>query len=64
VPPALAPHIILAGGLDPGNVADAIRQVRPHAVDVSGGIEAARGVKDHSKMAEFMRGVRDGDQTR
>jgi len=64
VPPALAPRIILAGGLDPGNVADAIRQVRPHAVDVSGGIEAAKGVKDHTKMADFMQGVRDGDQTR
>jgi phosphoribosylanthranilate isomerase len=64
VPPALAPQIILAGGLDPGNVADAIRQVRPHAVDVSGGVEAAKGVKDHSKMADFMQGVRDGDQTR
>jgi phosphoribosylanthranilate isomerase len=45
-------------------VADAIRQVRPHAVDVSGGIEAAKGVKDHSKMADFMQGVRNGDQTR
>jgi len=64
VPPALAPDIILAGGLDAGNVADAIRFVRPHAVDVSGGIEAAKGIKDHRKMADFMQGVRDGDQTR
>jgi phosphoribosylanthranilate isomerase len=37
--------------------------LRPHAVDVSGGIEQAKGVKDHAKMTEFMKGVRDGDQS-
>lgn len=58
------PRLILAGGLDAANVADAIRRVRPFAVDVSGGIEAGRGVKDLSKMTDFMHGVRNGDQTR
>jgi len=64
IPPALAPRIILAGGLDAANVAAAIARVRPHAVDVSGGLEAARGRKDAHKMAQFMKGVRDGDQHR
>ena len=64
VPPELAPHIVLAGGLDAGNVADAVMRVRPHAVDVSGGVEASKGIKDRNKIAEFMQGVRNGDQTR
>jgi len=54
VPPGLAPRTILAGGLTPGNVAAAIAQVRPYAVDVSGGVEAAPGVKDRRKLAEFV----------
>ncbi|MEY6432100.1 phosphoribosylanthranilate isomerase [Thioalkalicoccus limnaeus] len=62
IPVRLARRIILAGGLTPANVATAIRQVRPYAVDVSGGIEAAKGVKDAAKIAAFMQGVRDGDQ--
>lgn len=64
VPPDLAPHIVLAGGLDPDNVAAAIRRVRPYGVDVSGGVEEAKGLKDRQKMAEFMKGVCDGDQSR
>ncbi|MGB5734433.1 MAG: phosphoribosylanthranilate isomerase [Thiohalocapsa sp.] len=64
VPPELAPHIVLAGGLDADNVADAVTRVRPHAVDVSGGVEASKGIKDRNKIAEFMQGVRNGDQTR
>ncbi len=63
VPPDLAPHIVLAGGLDPDNVAEAIRRVRPYGVDVSGGVEAAKGLKDRQKMAAFMKGVFDGDQS-
>lgn len=63
VPPSLAPKIVLAGGLRPDNVATAIRQVRPHAVDVSGGIEQGKGLKDPAKMYDFMKGVRDGDQS-
>lgn len=64
VPPELAPRIVLAGGLDAGNVAEAVVRVRPHAVDVSGGVEASKGIKDRNKIAEFMQGVRNGDQTR
>jgi len=64
VPADLAPHIVLAGGLDPVNVAEAIRRVRPFAVDVSGGVEADKGIKDRQKMAAFMKGVNDGDQSR
>jgi len=64
VPPELAPRMVLAGGLDAGNVAEAVMRVRPHAVDVSGGVEASKGIKDHNKIAEFMQGVRNGDQTR
>lgn len=47
--------IILAGGLSPDNAEMAIRQVRPYALDVSSGVEAAQGIKDEAKMAEFIR---------
>lgn len=49
--------IILAGGLNPENVGQAINDVHPYAVDVSGGIEASKGIKDKEKMNAFMRGV-------
>ncbi len=57
VPMDLDKPIVLSGGLNPENVADAIRRVWPYAVDVSGGVEAAKGIKDHRKMAKFINEV-------
>ncbi len=48
-------RIILAGGLNPENVAAAISMVKPYAVDASSGLEQSPGVKDHEKMAQFIR---------
>ena len=57
IPPEIADRITLAGGLTPENVEQAIRQVQPYAVDVSGGVEMEKGIKDQNKIAAFMRGV-------
>ncbi len=57
VPADLDKPIVLSGGLTPENVADAIRRVWPYAVDVSSGVEAAKGIKDHRKMAKFINEV-------
>ncbi|MBA4143679.1 MAG: phosphoribosylanthranilate isomerase [Nitrosospira sp.] len=53
--------LILSGGLHAGTVVQAVRQAQPWAVDVSSGVEAAKGVKDAEKIAAFMRGVRTSE---
>lgn len=58
IPKNLNKPVILAGGLNAQNVAQAIKQVKPYAVDVSGGVEIAKGIKDEVKVADFMREVR------
>jgi phosphoribosylanthranilate isomerase len=60
--PAQRPKpLILSGGLTPGNVGEAIRQVHPWAVDVSSGVEAAKGIKDPNKVVAFITEVRNAD---
>ncbi len=51
-------RLVLAGGLGPDNVKDAIERVRPFGVDVSSGVEASKGIKDLEKMKSFIEGVR------
>ena len=58
VPQGLSVPIILAGGLTPENVRVAIERVQPYAVDVSGGVEASKGLKDSDKIHAFVRAVR------
>ncbi|MGH9432406.1 MAG: phosphoribosylanthranilate isomerase [Terriglobia bacterium] len=53
--------VILAGGLRPENVGQAIRLVRPYAVDVASGVEDSPGVKSHEKLRAFFRAVREAD---
>lgn len=53
--------LVLAGGLTPGNVCEAIGHVKPWAVDVSSGVEQAKGVKDRALINAFLAGVRDAD---
>lgn len=53
--------LVLSGGLTRGNVGDAIRRVRPWAVDVSSGVESAKGIKDAARIAAFIAEVRNAD---
>ncbi|MBV1915113.1 MAG: phosphoribosylanthranilate isomerase [Pseudomonadales bacterium] len=57
IPKDLGKPLILAGGLGIHNVADAITQVQPYAVDVSSGVESSKGIKDHRKIMDFMKEV-------
>lgn len=62
IPAPMASRVVLAGGLDAGNVGDAVRRVRPYAVDVSGGVEAEKGIKDPRKIKAFIDEVRRAEQ--
>jgi phosphoribosylanthranilate isomerase len=62
IPRQMASGIVLAGGLNPANVGDAVRSVRPFAVDVSGGVESRKGIKDPAKIKAFIEEVRSAEQ--
>lgn len=62
IPPSLPLPVVLSGGLNPDNVREAVRRVKPWAVDVSSGVEARKGIKDPAKIAAFISGVRDVDR--
>lgn len=64
IPPAFAKPLILAGGITPSNVADAILQVQPWGVDVSSGVEASRGVKSSALIDRFFDEVERADAAR
>jgi phosphoribosylanthranilate isomerase len=55
--------LILSGGLNPKNVASAIKAVTPHAVDVCSGVESAPGAKDHRAIKDFIAAVRAAERT-
>lgn len=61
--PAVARRVVLSGGLNAANVADAIRAVHPFAVDVSSGIERGKGIKDATAMRDFVAAVRSADRS-
>ena len=63
IPEEFAHRVVLSGGLNAHNVTDAITRVRPYAVDVSSGVESAKGIKDAATMRRFIDAVRSADAT-
>ncbi|WP_370592167.1 phosphoribosylanthranilate isomerase [Reinekea sp. G2M2-21] len=61
IPEEIKSRLFLAGGLNTANVKDAVCRIKPYAVDVSGGIEMSKGVKDAAKMRSFAEQVRQAD---
>jgi phosphoribosylanthranilate isomerase len=62
IPKELAPRVVLSGGLSVHNATDAVSRVRPFAVDISSGVEAAKGIKDEAKVHAFIQAVQLADQ--
>jgi phosphoribosylanthranilate isomerase len=62
IPASVPCPLVLSGGLNPANVTDGVRRVRPWAVDVSSGVEQAKGIKDAGLMRRFCQAVREADQ--
>jgi phosphoribosylanthranilate isomerase len=61
IPPGVPLPVVLSGGLNPANVIDGVTRVRPWAVDVSSGVEAAKGIKDAALIRRFCEAVREAD---
>ncbi|MCW7538280.1 phosphoribosylanthranilate isomerase [Aquabacterium sp. A7-Y] len=61
IPPNVPRPVVLSGGLTPANVTDGVLQVRPWAVDVSSGVESAKGIKDPLAIRRFCEAVREAD---
>ncbi|MBK9133258.1 MAG: phosphoribosylanthranilate isomerase [Betaproteobacteria bacterium] len=64
IPPSVPCPVVLSGGLNPANVTDGVLRVRPFAVDVSSGVERAKGIKDAGLMRRFCEAVREADARR
>lgn len=61
IPAAVPAPVVLSGGLNPANVVDGVLRARPYAVDVSSGVESAKGIKDAALLRQFFEAVREAD---